>query len=444
MIPPDLWATTVAARPLIRRSVPPTSIRKKRMACDNCHFSKVRCTGEMSGCQRCERGHKTCHYSESNMGRVPAGGVRKRRKSSLHKALVMFEAAAHPQLRQHHDWDSASPFESVDSGEFQQHAPPSIALRDRRCSDLAVDSSMSIWDEPSGPSQQQQQQELKSLLDNTGNDLDSLAFDPVISTFDEIDFEDIDEEPFKVVECPPDLAFPSLSVAQSSPPASPKHIQLRQQQQSHPETQTAELFNTPSSLASQGHGDSSYGLSQTAGTPSSSTDSVQYWTTQLEELSRTLQKFPVPLDGMLRHSSQLLPRIREALQSPHSAEGSSSITRLMLILVCLTQVVALFEQCVPSVLAGRSGAGSTDLSLRLGEFQVDRKVQQALQLHVMSKEVSSLLQVSRLIRQTLLRSEWRDVPKRTHDLLLEDLRARAVTLIYQMKQRRAGSRMVVS
>ncbi|KAI0594480.1 hypothetical protein F4775DRAFT_573904 [Biscogniauxia sp. FL1348] len=128
------------------RTVLPTSIRKKRIACDNCHFSKVRCTGEMSGCQRCERGHKTCHYSESNMGRMPPGGVSKRRKSIPHKALDVFTASARsqPHQQQHNDWDSTSPFESINSSEPQdekQHVPPS---GDKAGSNLHVDDSLSI------------------------------------------------------------------------------------------------------------------------------------------------------------------------------------------------------------------------------------------------------------------------------------------------------------
>ncbi|KAI1410586.1 hypothetical protein F5Y13DRAFT_202061 [Hypoxylon sp. FL1857] len=401
-------------------SAPPTSIRKKRIACDNCHFSKVRCTGEMSGCQRCERGHKTCHYSESNMGRIPAGGVSKRRKPS--------------------------PQKTVDDD--QQHVPPSTGLGDRGSSDLPVDDSMDIWDDTTDPSQQQQQQQFKSLLDNTGSRLDSLDFDPLISTFDDIDFSDMDDGDFEVGECPLDLAFPRLADGQSlrSPlRTSQNHIQPQHQQpQPQPQLQTTQLFNTLSSSTSLSYQDSNCGLGQTADTPSSPPDDVRHWTTQLEELYRTLQKSPVPLDGMLHHSSQLLPRIREALRSLHSADVSSSATSLILILACLSQAVTLFEQCVPSVLSARSATGSGDLSLRLGEFQVDRKAQQALQMHIVSKEVLSMLYVSKLIRQILLRPEWSNISKRTHDLLLEDLQGRTVTLVYQMKQRRGTSRIMES
>ncbi|KAH6649207.1 hypothetical protein F5144DRAFT_1190 [Chaetomium tenue] len=411
------------------------------------------------------------------MGRAPAGVLARRRKSSFHKALDTMFGPALQQSRQHHDWDSASPSESISRGELHQHAPPSSAsLGDRRRSDLTTDDHMSTRDElmssPSRQQQQQQQQKSLLLLDNNSNsDLDILGFDPLISTFDDIDFYDMGDEPLEVGEYPLDPAFPPLSIApqsssRSSPPASPRRTtQPRQQQQeeqllSQPPPQTAaqQLSAAPFLLASQGSQDSSScSLSQAADTPDPSpADGIQIWAMQLERLSRTLQQSPVPLDGMLRHTSQLLARVREALQpllssgpaAPDRDPSPSSATALMLILVCLSQAVALFEQCVPAVLAGRSpgGAGpnAADLSLRLGEFQVDCRAQQALQLHVVGKEVAGLLHVSRLIRQALLRPEWRDVPKRTHDLLLEDVQVRTVTLIYQIKRRRGASRMVVS
>ena len=335
------------------------------------------------------------------MGRTPSDGVSKRRKPSSHNALDVLAGATHQQhqqhqqQRQHQDWDSVSPFD---------------------------------------------------MLDNTGGELASLGFDPPISTSDDIDFSNMDDVHFEIGEDPLNLAFPRLAVAQSScssPTASQTNIQP-QQQESQPRLQTMQLFDTSSSPTSQSYQDSNSGLSQTANTLSSSTDGVQYWTTQLEELSHTLQKSPIPLDRILRHSSQLLPRISEILQSPNSADMPSSTTSLILILVCLTQVVTLFEQCVPSVLSDRPTASSSDLSLRLGEFQVDRKARQALQIHIVSKELLSMLQVFKLIRQRLAWPEWRDISKRTHNLLLEDLQVQTEILVYQIKLKRGASRMIVS
>jgi hypothetical protein len=316
------------------------------------------------------------------MGRTPSDGVNKRQKSSAHRALDLLTVAS--QQRQHQDWDSLNPFE---------------------------------------------------MLDNTGSELDNLMFDPTISTSDGIDFSGIDNVHFEVEDDSLDLAFPRLVVAQntlSSPIASQALIQPRQQRP-QPRLQTMQLSSASSSTISQGFEDSNIGPSQTPSMPTSSPDAVQYWTAQLEELSQLLQKSPVPLDGVLRISSQLLPHTSEVLRSLHPAHVPSFATSLILILVCLAQTATLFEQCVPSVLSDRPIAGSSDLSLRLGEFRVDRKAQQMLQIHIVSQELSSMLQVFKLIRQTLSRPDWCKASKRTHNTLLEDLQVRIETLVDQIK-----------
>ena len=316
------------------------------------------------------------------MGRTPSNGVNKRRKQSSH--MNMDVSAVASQQRQHHDWDSLNPFE---------------------------------------------------IRDNTGSELDRLMFDPHISTSDDIDFSSINDLHFEVEDDSLDLAFPRLVATQTplfSPITSQTHIEPPQQR-SQPRLEITKSSSTSSSTTSQGFEDSNGGLSQASSMPSPSPDVVHYWTAQLEELCQTLQKSPVPLDGMLRISSQLLPHTSEVLRSLHSAHVPSFATSLLLILVCLAQAVTLFEQCVPSVLSDRPTAGSSDLSLRLGEFQVDRKAQQMLQIHIVSKELSSMLQVFKLIRQTLSRPEWCNASKRTHNMLLEDLQVRIETLLYQIK-----------
>ncbi|TVY43219.1 putative beta-glucosidase I [Lachnellula subtilissima] len=320
------------------------------------------------------------------MGRTPASGVRKRPKPSPHMALDVFSAESYMQQRQSHDWDFTNPFERANSSELQDDQPPSTASGDRESLDLLADDSIGIWNVPTGQQQQRQQQSFKSLSANTGSELDSLGLDPLITTFDNIDFSDVNDGHFEVEESPLDLPFLRPAAAQSSRSSSTtpqKHSQPRQQQPQL-QLQTTHLPSTPSSSTPQSYQDSNCGFSQTTGTPGSAKYGNQYWTTQLEGLSRTLQKSPVPLDGTLHHSSQLLPRIGEALRSLNPADISSSATNLILILVCLTQLVTLLELCIPPVLAGPSAADSSDLSLRLGEFQVDRKAQQALQVHILS------------------------------------------------------------
>lgn len=283
--------------------------------------------------------------------------------------------------------------------------------------------------------------QLKSLLDPAPSDLDGMGFDPYISTLDDIDFSDMDDGHLDLDESSLDLAFLRLpvpstsgSLAMSSPKELPTH-----RQQSQVQLRNLQTLNLTSSSTSRSSRDTNSGPRQTSDTPNSPADGIRSWSTQLEELSQVAQRSSVPLDTMLHQSSQLLPRMKDALQSRQSSDASAFPANLMLILVCLTQLVTLFEQCLPSVLGASSttGSGSADLSLRLGDFRVDRKAQQALQMHIVNKELWGILQVLKMVRRTLLRPDWRNVPKHTHDLLLEDVRVRTVSLVYQMKQKRA-------
>ncbi|KAJ5190097.1 hypothetical protein N7491_007860 [Penicillium cf. griseofulvum] len=51
---------------------------KLRTACNQCHFSKVRCSGEKTGCTRCVNLGYTCVYAESRVGKVQGNRARRR------------------------------------------------------------------------------------------------------------------------------------------------------------------------------------------------------------------------------------------------------------------------------------------------------------------------------------------------------------------------------
>ena len=64
--------------------------RSQRLACDHCHFQKLRCTvdaeghGEKNVCQRCQRLKKTCTWtSPSKSGRPVTKTASKRPQSSI-------------------------------------------------------------------------------------------------------------------------------------------------------------------------------------------------------------------------------------------------------------------------------------------------------------------------------------------------------------------------
>lgn len=172
----------------------------------------------------------------------------------------------------------------------------------------------------------------------------------------------------------------------------------------------------------------SYTIPSTEKAPNIScqTTSVMRWTVALENLSRASSSSPIALDELFHHSSVLLPRATEALSSLPS--DPSSMTPFILILLCLTQTIVLFEQCIPTAISSLQSCGPQDISLRLGAFQVDREAQQALQRHIIGKELSRILNVCKLMQQALRQPSIASLPKRTHTVLLDDLHLRIKAL----------------
>ncbi|KAF2671451.1 hypothetical protein BT63DRAFT_217410 [Microthyrium microscopicum] len=86
---------------------------KLRAACNSCHASKVRCSGEKSGCARCRTLGLECVYVESRVGKV------KRRRANIQpKGLVSPPSI----LSASHSASSCpSPSTMTNSGEFNLH-----------------------------------------------------------------------------------------------------------------------------------------------------------------------------------------------------------------------------------------------------------------------------------------------------------------------------------
>ncbi|KAF7877457.1 hypothetical protein EAF04_001134 [Stromatinia cepivora] len=65
---------------------PPQKPPKLRHACNECHASKVRCSGERTGCRRCVSNQQICTYSVSMVGKVQ--GHRRRTSPSKDAAMT--------------------------------------------------------------------------------------------------------------------------------------------------------------------------------------------------------------------------------------------------------------------------------------------------------------------------------------------------------------------
>jgi hypothetical protein len=160
---------------------------------------------------------------------------------------------------------------------------------------------------------------------------------------------------------------------------------------------------------------------------------IHSWTHLLGKLSQSGNTSLVALDELLQHSSTLLPRPIRALQSFPC--GPSCMTPLLMMLICVTQSIALFEQCIPSVTRGLASNRSRDITVRLGAYQVDTQAEQALQKHLVTKELSRIHHKGTLARQLLQQPGLKNVSKRTHFLLLDDLQARAKSVVYLVKEK---------
>jgi hypothetical protein len=380
------------------------------------------------------------------MGRTPVHGVSRRRKSDINMPLGLSTSRAagrswrqrktnerSSSTGQSHGADKSTRIQTRPQGE--PHGVPSLACssgekeygflhKDQHSGDL-----MNIWSEPRR--QQHKDSWSSTLLENL--DSDEIR-SPVISALGDVDFSYIDENQFDIIGSPADMIFPPLASCPDPQSSSPQFQQHHPKQQEKPlQLHAPHLLkdSTPTigTLSCEGSNSSS------GGTPIPYRADVNYWTTQLEELSQRACSSPIPLDEMLHYSSQLLPQVGEALRAAPPGELPTSPTHLVLILVCLTQTVALFEQCFSSIISGLAEPGSSsDISVRLGAFQVDREVQQALQVHVVGRELLAMLRVCKLVKQTMHLPDWNGTFERTHSLLLEDLQARTRTLACQVKQ----------
>lgn len=155
------------------------------------------------------------------------------------------------------------------------------------------------------------------------------------------------------------------------------------------------------------------------------------WATMLEELSLS-RKTSVALDDLLSKCSTLLPQVSHALRS--LPPDPSCMTPVVLILLCLTQAVALFEDCIPSVIRGISVDGSDAIAVHIGGYEVDRDAQQVLQRHIINKEVCKILHASKLVKQALHQPWLASVSQRAHGLLVEDLQVRVRNLLQMVKE----------
>ena len=101
-------------------------VRKRRVACDQCHDAKVKCSKLESPCERCENASLPCHYSFVGRMDKPPGT---RNKKTVERRLLA-------QIRDQHGVRHAEPNSNIshrnhtDTNSIGEHHIPSLSRND--------------------------------------------------------------------------------------------------------------------------------------------------------------------------------------------------------------------------------------------------------------------------------------------------------------------------
>ena len=101
-------------------------VRTRRVACDQCHDAKVKCSKQESPCERCENASLPCHYSFVGRMDKPPGT---RNKKTVERRLLA-------QIRDQHGVRHAEPNSNIshrnhtDTNSIGEHHIPSLSRND--------------------------------------------------------------------------------------------------------------------------------------------------------------------------------------------------------------------------------------------------------------------------------------------------------------------------
>ncbi|PVI00655.1 hypothetical protein DM02DRAFT_671864 [Periconia macrospinosa] len=339
---------------------------KLRSACDQCHFSKVRCTGEKSGCRRCRNGRRTCHYSASNMGK--AVGSRQHKRDNGRSGNLTAPNAEY--------------------GAARQLVPDSPSFTDTQ--------NLDFWPQFDA---------------NTSEDADLAAF---ISDLN--DTENPNDTNLMCMDGAPNTEFSEIDFLAT------------------PESQSGVLSQTPSHSQSSRHSSTSF-MSKESPVSSSSTSnygSTTELTTRIHELSQKLSQSPLALDEILSANAFYLQIIESNIINIPTDPSRMSI--ILMMIICLTQVLTLFEECI------KPGAEKTIFDMEngpillLGSFQVDLESQRQIRIKIVQKELKRIFSVAggltRVLQQHPIAVGLQDHTYRT---LLADIQKRVQFLVQIVK-----------
>lgn len=213
-----------------------------------------------------------------------------------------------------------------------------------------------------------------------------------------------------VLDCTGDAGFSSTI------DAAPGHLEL-------PEI----YFTTPNSSES-GPTASDISCATSKNSPSASsnmsdTDNIIELTAHIRDLSQNLAHSPLALDRVLSVSSPHLDSINFIIRGLPS--GLSHTSTVLMAIICLTQILGLFEDCLdPSQRKTFFGVTSGP-KLLFGSFQVDLESHREMLKQILRKELIKMFDVSKSIIQILQQTPMSAVSQnQTYLTLMADFQRR--------------------
>ena len=151
--------------------------------------------------------------------------------------------------------------------------------------------------------------------------------------------------------------------------------------------------------------------------------STEILTTNIHDLSQKLSQSPLALDEVLSISTSYLQSIDSDIATL-PADPSRMATVLMII-ICLTQVLALFEECISPSTAKTLFDITSGPALLLGSFQVDLESQRQIRIHIVREALMRVFNVARdLLRALQQRPAAAGPQNQTYLTLVADVQRR--------------------
>ncbi|KAL8818640.1 MAG: hypothetical protein Q9191_007898 [Dirinaria sp. TL-2023a] len=396
---------------------------KLRAACNQCHASKVRCSGEKSGCLRCQNLDYECVYSISRAGRTP--GTRNKNKR--------VRTANEPS-------GSDSPASRSDS--LDEPAMP--MTRDSSVSFLHSDSFID-WVDMGDPGDIFQPSTLDGDKDTfkTSHDLmttnvsqpagvqdplhDLLTASPSAFNLDVLQLDQLSDTGRNQVNG--SSSGSSSSPSSVSRPSTQKKPQRPQLQSRHSAGPTVANPKAPIPVP--------FMTNQTSSPSPVNRQCIQACSKVMEYLDRVAQKDTLPLDEVMHVNKTFISAISRIMALDKSEK---SVCCPPLIAIAMDQMISLFESVFFKNRPTAEYPSKTDVAaaapqLRLGSFQIDAEEHAEMRAYIVCRELRKCKQTLESLAAMLQRPEMRRVQSLTlHKQWVGEMARRLESLVTTVEE----------